>query len=62
MHAKVKLNEYTKKKYNEFTHIIIHTCTEEKEDFFSLFGDIFNPKNDKDTKKDMINDFKKYEK
>ena len=59
LHAKVKLNEYARKKYgNEFTHIIIHICKEEKDDLFSLFGNIFNPKNNKDTSKDLLKNMK----
>ena len=48
LHAKVKLNEYVKKKYGaEFTHIIIKSCIAQNtftNDIFKQFGDIFNSK------------------
>ena len=38
MHAKIKLNEYLKKKYGDGT-LLIMTCR--NDDLFSAFGDIF---------------------
>jgi len=49
MHAKVKLNEFLKKKYGiEFCHIIISSC-EEENDILSMFNDDIFKFKDKST-------------
>jgi hypothetical protein len=37
LHAKVKLEDYLKRKYNNFARLIVHSCIEDKLD--KIFGD-----------------------
>lgn len=39
LHAKVKLEDYLKRKHKDFEKLVVVSCTE---DIFSIFGDIFN--------------------
>jgi hypothetical protein len=42
LHAKIKLEEYLKKKYDNFQRLVVYSATE---DFVSLFGNSDNPFN-----------------
>lgn len=41
LHAKVKLEDYLKRKHKDFEKLVVVSCTE---DIFSIFGDIFKTK------------------
>ena len=42
LHAKLKLDEYLKKKHNNFQSMVVTKCVE---DIFSMFGDMFGKDN-----------------
>ena len=41
LHAKIKLEDYLKRKHKDFEKLVVVSCTE---DIFSIFGDIFKNK------------------
>lgn len=38
MHAKIKLENYLKKKYNNFQKLIVNKCTDDSSGLFSMMG------------------------
>ena len=56
IHAKIKLNDFCKKKYGiEYTHIIITSCKED-DSINGLYNDLFGGKNN--TMNDLFKNFK----
>jgi hypothetical protein len=44
LHAKIKLEEFLKKKHLKFKILVVESCREDIDDIFEQFGKIFDPK------------------